>query len=183
MTWDNVPLVICIRKYMAIVLVFPHPISAQTKQEVSLFSKYILKIFSKQLICSWFKTNFISSLFNKSTIWEISNDSSFKKLSKKNQKSLLRMTLELKNGGFVFYLVTKEKYFQKPTYLSLESSLICLRDFFNKNGVSSIGIPKIGDGLDKLDWEKVKSVILKILSVFDCEKNKSLKSITVYVLK
>jgi hypothetical protein len=65
--------------------------------------------------------------------------------------------------GFVFYLVTKEHYYDKPTYKSMENSLKSLHRILVLNDIDSISIPKIGCGLDKLDWEKVKLLIHKCL--------------------
>jgi O-acetyl-ADP-ribose deacetylase (regulator of RNase III) len=57
---------------------------------------------------------------------------------------------------FVYYLVTKERYWNKPTYQTLTSSLEKMRDHAVNNGVKMICMPKIGCGLDKLEWYKVR---------------------------
>lgn len=62
-------------------------------------------------------------------------------------------------------LVTKEKYFNKPTYTSLKESLIDLRQQLLQiygNRLLHIGMPKIGCGLDKLKWEIVSDIIKDI---------------------
>lgn len=66
----------------------------------------------------------------------------------------------------VFNLVTKQKYWQKPTYKSLIDSIIYLKDLilFMKGNVETLVMPRIGCGLDKLEWNKVKKIIK---SVFD----------------
>ena len=77
---------------------------------------------------------------------------------------------------FVYYLVTKERYFHKPTYNTLERSLIAMREHSVINGVSKISMPKIGSGLDRLDWKQVKEMIEKVF------KNTNIR-ITVYILR
>ena len=56
---------------------------------------------------------------------------------------------------FIYNLVTKNKFFEKPTRTSLEN----MRGHALLNNVHIITMPKIGCGLDKLSWNK----ILKIL--------------------
>lgn len=60
---------------------------------------------------------------------------------------------------FAYNLVTKEKYYQKPTYECLKQSLEAMRNHASQNGVREIAMPKIGCGLDKLEWTKVSKVI------------------------
>lgn len=81
----------------------------------------------------------------------------------------------MREGRFVYYLITKKKAFQKPTYASLRQSLEDMRSHCVKNGVTRISMPRIGCGLDRLEWSKV-SVILE--QVF---KHTNI-SITVYSL-
>lgn len=68
-----------------------------------------------------------------------------------------------------FNLVTKNKYWQKPTYDSLKSALIHMYACAETNHVKKIGMPKIGCGLDGLDWEKVRPMILDIFKDSDIE--------------
>lgn len=59
----------------------------------------------------------------------------------------------------IFYLVTKERYFQKPTYEQLECSLQDMREKMKVNNVQDLAMPRIGSGLDRLNWTKVKEII------------------------
>ena len=70
--------------------------------------------------------------------------------------------IRLQNGSFIYYLITKEKYFQKPTLSSLERSLEGMRSHAKSHGVSHICIPEIGAGLDKLSWKDVENTIWKV---------------------
>ncbi|XP_016404680.1 O-acetyl-ADP-ribose deacetylase 1-like [Sinocyclocheilus rhinocerous] len=63
---------------------------------------------------------------------------------------------------FVYYLVTKKKYNQKPTYDNLRKGLVSMREHCLANGVNSISMPRIGCGLDKLKWENVSSIITEV---------------------
>ena len=73
--------------------------------------------------------------------------------------------LILKNNiFFIANLVTKDKYWQKPTYESLEFSLLNMKKILENNNVkiNRLLMPKIGCGLDKLNWSQVKSLLYKI---------------------
>jgi O-acetyl-ADP-ribose deacetylase (regulator of RNase III) len=50
-----------------------------------------------------------------------------------------------------------------------------MRDFCVENDITKLAMPRIGAGLDKLDWEQVKEVIEDVFEDTDIE-------ITVYVL-
>lgn len=52
-------------------------------------------------------------------------------------------------------LVTKSKYFQKPTYYNLDLALAALRLKIQTDKDIVIYCPRIGSGLDKLNWFKV----------------------------
>lgn len=69
----------------------------------------------------------------------------------------------------VFYLVTKEKYSHKPTISSLEASLRAMRDLCLENNVHQLAMPRIGCGLDRLDWNQVSKLIQHIFADDDIE--------------
>lgn len=64
-------------------------------------------------------------------------------------------------------LITKEKYWQKPTYTSLfesleyvKQTLKAVEDYAKRDGLKlKIVMPKIGCGLDRLSWPRVKEMI------------------------
>lgn len=64
--------------------------------------------------------------------------------------------------GRVFNLITKARYFQKPNYLSLRGSLELMKKLALAYNVKKIAMPKIGCGLDKLEWETVSIIIKEI---------------------
>ena len=67
-------------------------------------------------------------------------------------------------AGRVFYLITKERYFQKPTYESLRGALECMKTLCGEKGVRRVAMPVIGCGLDRLEWEKVSAIIREVFS-------------------
>ena len=77
---------------------------------------------------------------------------------------------------FIYNLMTKGLYYQKPTYYMLECSLNRMRDHMLANNVSHLALPRLACGLDKLDWPIVKAMLVK------CFQNDPCK-IRVYTLK
>ena len=79
--------------------------------------------------------------------------------------------------GKVFNLITKSRSYGKPTYASLESSLFNMKSIidqfneisFGSDKISKIAMPKIGCGLDRLQWGKVKEMIHIIFGEDDIE--------------
>jgi O-acetyl-ADP-ribose deacetylase (regulator of RNase III) len=71
-------------------------------------------------------------------------------------------TLEMKDPKrFVFYLVTKEKYYGKPTYDAISASIDAMRDLAVKHGIKRLCLPRIGCGLDGLQWAQVREMLHK----------------------
>ena len=56
-------------------------------------------------------------------------------------------------GRFIYNLVTKRRYWMKPSLSSLFSSLSSMFLHAEQNGVADISLPKIGSGCDKLIFE------------------------------
>ena len=71
--------------------------------------------------------------------------------------------------GRVFNLVTKAHHYNKPTYESLRSALEDMRDQCKKLDIHYLAMPKIGCGLDRLDWNKVSKMIKEVFSDLDIE--------------
>lgn len=79
------------------------------------------------------------------------------------------------NGTFTYHLVTKDMHYDKPTLLSLEESLMNMKEHMISNKVTELSIPRIGSGLDKLQWKDVLELIYKVFQETDI-------TITVYYL-
>lgn len=69
----------------------------------------------------------------------------------------------------VLNLITKERYYQKPTYESLTQSLEMMKRVCKGNNIKKIAMPKIGCGLDRLKWDKVKEILFNIFKDTDIE--------------
>ena len=67
----------------------------------------------------------------------------------------------------VFNLVTKNRWYHKPTYDALKRSLIDMREQCRELHIQFIAMPKIGCGLDRLDWNVVESIISSVFADTD----------------
>jgi len=72
--------------------------------------------------------------------------------------------LSIKDGRYIYYLVTKSKYWGKPTYATLEKSLREMHQHIIDHKVPILAMPKIGCGLDRLDWDRVKQMLHEIFA-------------------
>ena len=63
------------------------------------------------------------------------------------------------SNNFIYNLVTKSKFFEKPTLDSLRMSLEDMRRHALLNNITKSSMPKIGCGLDKLQWTDVFKLI------------------------
>ena len=75
-------------------------------------------------------------------------------------------------GRFIFYMASKRCFFHKPTYESLAQSLQSLKAHMKCLGLRHLAMPRVGTGLDNLQWIRVKAIITDIFSDSD---------ITIYV--
>lgn len=69
----------------------------------------------------------------------------------------------------VFNLVTKARCYQKPLYKDLHSALFDMRTKCENLGVTKLAMPKIGCGLDKLEWQNVRQLIENAFGDMDIE--------------
>lgn len=69
----------------------------------------------------------------------------------------------------VLNLVTKEKYFHKPTYKSMKQALDMMKMVCKANNITKVAMPIIGCGLDRLQWDKVSKIIKDIFEDTDIE--------------
>lgn len=94
----------------------------------------------------------------------------------REQKKSTGQCAVLKRGGrSVYYLITKKRASQKPTYNSLEDSLKDMRSHCLENGVRRISMPRIGCGLDRLEWPRVAEILDRVFGHTNI-------SVTVYTL-
>lgn len=69
----------------------------------------------------------------------------------------------------VLNLVTKERYYQKPTYNSMKQALEMMKVVCVANNIHKVAMPKIGCGLDRLEWDKVSEIIQDVFKDTDIE--------------
>ena len=95
-------------------------------------------------------------------------------------KKLLKRTIRENNmqGYFailyqgernVINLITKERYWHKPTYSSLKTSLLNAKNIAIRNDIKYLAMPVIGCGLDRLQWSKVSVIIKEVFADTDIE--------------
>lgn len=95
-------------------------------------------------------------------------------------KKLLKRTIRENNmqGYFailyqgernVINLITKERYWHKPTYSSLKVSLLNAKKIAIRNNIKYLAMPVIGCGLDRLQWSKVSVIIKEVFADTDIE--------------
>lgn len=93
-------------------------------------------------------------------------------------------TQDVKKGGcgflkrenrYVFYLVTKDRYWHKPTYDTLLQSLFAMREHCRTHNITQLSMPRIGCGLDRLRWEQVLELIHHVFE-------KEAMTITIYTI-
>lgn len=69
----------------------------------------------------------------------------------------------------VFNLVTKARVFHKPTYDDLYETLMDMKEQCIEWDIDKLAIPKLGCGLDRLDWLLVKDIIEDVFEDMDIE--------------
>ncbi|XP_065127444.2 uncharacterized protein [Paramisgurnus dabryanus] len=66
------------------------------------------------------------------------------------------------DGRLIFHLITKQNCTDLPTYENFTHSLRCMRDWCEKKGITSVSTPRLGCGLDKLDFHKVVEILTEV---------------------
>ena len=60
---------------------------------------------------------------------------------------------------YMYNLVTKERFHDKLSLLTLSKTLKAMKIHASTNGVSTIAIPKLGCGLDQMNWQEVVKLL------------------------
>ncbi|VVC31040.1 Ribonuclease H-like domain,Integrase, catalytic core,Macro domain, partial [Cinara cedri] len=82
-------------------------------------------------------------------------------LRKLNKKVTEVASLTVENRT-IFYFLTKEHHWQKPSYQHLFQSLLNLKKLCKERHITQLVCPRLGCGLDGLKWETVRSMICYI---------------------
>ena len=64
-----------------------------------------------------------------------------------------------RNGCFIYNLVRKKHFFQKPTYDSLQQTIEAMTNHADKHKITQIIVPKAGCGHVRLEQHKVERPI------------------------
>ena len=70
---------------------------------------------------------------------------------------------------YIYNLVTKEKHSDKPDMQTLATTLKSMQSHATMHGVSTIAIPKIGCGLDQMNWQDVVKLLRDIFAYSDTQ--------------
>lgn len=89
-------------------------------------------------------------------------------LSSNNLKYPISIMYENKEQN-VINMITKEKCWHKPTYNDFQHALLDVVDICKKYNIKKLGMPYIGCGLDRLQWNKVKEIISESFEDLDIE--------------
>lgn len=68
-----------------------------------------------------------------------------------------------------FNLVTKQKYWHKPTYNSVREALLVMKEMMKALYIDKLAMPKIASGLDRLQWDDVLEIIKEVFEDLNCE--------------
>ncbi|WP_164775384.1 macro domain-containing protein [Paenibacillus glycanilyticus] len=71
--------------------------------------------------------------------------------------------------GGALNLITKSKYWHKPTYESLTQAVVSMKELCLAEGITKLAMPQIGCGLDKLQWGKVREIITQVFEDTEVE--------------
>lgn len=71
--------------------------------------------------------------------------------------------------GRVLNLITKKVYWSKPTYMSFEASLQDMRRVIVEEGITKVAMPRIGAGLDRLEWATNRETLHEVFGDLDIE--------------
>jgi O-acetyl-ADP-ribose deacetylase (regulator of RNase III) len=96
----------------------------------------------------------------------------FKLSGLKNAIDNLEVPLTIPNTFYhngVLNLITKKKYWHKPTYDSMGMALVGMFLLAQQHNIKYIAMPKIGCGLDGLSWPRVRQMIQEVFEETDIE--------------
>ena len=70
---------------------------------------------------------------------------------------------------YIYNLVTKERYCDKPNLSTPSKRLESMKTHASMNCVSTIAIPKLGCGLDQMNWQEVVKLLQDIFAYADVQ--------------
>lgn len=70
-------------------------------------------------------------------------------------------------GQKVFNLITKEVYYAKPSYTTITKCIERMAEICKVENIKYLAMPKIGCGLDRLQWSIVKEIVENVFKDID----------------
>ncbi len=89
------------------------------------------------------------------------------KVKKQNEKPGECTVTQEEDGRTIFHLITKRKYTDLPTYGDFTNSVKHMRDWCVEHRVKSVSVPRLGCGLDKLDFQRVQDILREVFTGID----------------
>ncbi len=89
------------------------------------------------------------------------------KQQNKNKKPGECAVTQEEDGRTIFHLITKIKCTDLPTYGDFTNSLKHMRDWCVEHRVKSVSVPRLGCGLDKLDFQRVRNMLSEVFTGVD----------------
>lgn len=74
---------------------------------------------------------------------------------------------DIETDTLIINLITKEKYSDKPTQKSMYEALFTASNYIVQQDIKEISLPRIGSGLDKLNWEDTESNLYHVFKQND----------------
>ena len=65
---------------------------------------------------------------------------------------------------YIYNLVTKKRFCNKPNLSTLSKKLEAMKTHANTNDVSTIAVPKLGCGLDQMNWREVVKLLRDVFA-------------------
>ena len=65
---------------------------------------------------------------------------------------------------YICKLVIEERFYDKPNPSTLSKTLEAMKIHASMNGVSTIAIPKVGCGLDQMNWQEVVELLRDVIA-------------------
>ncbi len=89
------------------------------------------------------------------------------KVRQQNKKPGQCAVTHEEDGRTIFHLITRRKCTDLPIYEDFTNSLKHMRDWCVEHKVKSVSAPRLGCGLDKLDFQRVQKIFSKVFTGID----------------
>ncbi|MEI2419580.1 macro domain-containing protein [Arthrospira platensis SPKY2] len=86
-----------------------------------------------------------------------------------NLKHPVTISYKVSDNVYVYNLITKKRYWNKPTYMAIEECIKQMAQFCKNSNIKYLAMPKIGSGLDKLMWGKVRGLVKQYFNDMNIE--------------